>query len=44
MINTVNIKQKIINPFVNFLICLKDVVIEIGKYDLEKGIKWDEYL
>lgn len=27
----------------NFFVLLQDVAIEIGKYDLEKGIKWDDY-
>lgn len=27
----------------NFFVLLKDVAVEIGKYDLEKGIKWDDY-
>ncbi len=26
-----------------FFVLLKDVAVEIGKYDLEKGIKWDDY-
>lgn len=36
--------KKMIKKIKNFFVLLKDVAVEIGKYDLEKGIKWDEYL